>query len=308
MKNVSEILQETRESKNISIEEVSKILKIKQTFIIALEKGEYDKLPSQSTTKGFIKIYAKYLGINTENIIAMFRRECKVVEGHQMKNKKNKVRIPFILHSKTFFTILTIIIILGVIIIYALHEYSIYKTPPILTILSPSKDSISTYNSSITIKGKTQIGNNITINGAGISNLDTNGDFSVNVGLQYGMNKIVIIAKNQLGIVNQRIVDVDYLNKQAMLQKQEDTFSITIKAIYSPTFVEAQSQNNTLYKGIINTNSSIKVTGVSSIIINTGEIQNIEIYYHSKSYIMNGNGLGLILVKYKNGGITISKS
>ncbi len=308
MRNVSEILQETRESKNISVEEVSKNLKIKKTFIIALEKGEYDKLPSQSTTKGFIKIYAKYLGINTENIIAMFRRECKVVEGHQMKHKKNSVKIPFVLHSKTFFTILTIIIILGIIIVYGIHEYSIYKTPPMLKILSPSKDSISTYNSNITIKGQTQIGNNITINGAGISNLNTSGYFSVNVGLQYGMNKILITAKNQIGIINQKIIDVDYLNEQAVLQKQADTFSITIKAIYTPTFVEAQSQNSTLYKGIINTNSSIKVTGVSSIIINTGEIQNIEIYYNSKSYIMNGNGLGIILIKYNNGAITISKN
>ena len=119
---------------------------------------------------------------------------------------------------------------------------------------------------------------------------------------------IVRIVKNQLGIINQKIIDIDYLNKQAILQKQSDTFSITIKAIYSPTFVEAQSQNSTLYKGIINTNSSIKVTGVNSIIINTGEIQNIEIYYNLQSYIMNGKGLGIILIKYKNGVITISKN
>ena len=44
-------------------------------YLKALEESNYDSFPSEVYLKGFLKNYAKFLGINTERALAMYRRE-----------------------------------------------------------------------------------------------------------------------------------------------------------------------------------------------------------------------------------------
>lgn len=61
---IGEELKRIREEKGLSIYDVEEQTKIKATFIEALEKENFDKIPGRVYVKGFIKNYAKFLGLD----------------------------------------------------------------------------------------------------------------------------------------------------------------------------------------------------------------------------------------------------
>ena len=67
--------QEERKNKNLSIEEVAKATKIRPDFLNAIERGDYKKLPSPAYAYGFVRNYARFLGLPVEKSLAIFRRE-----------------------------------------------------------------------------------------------------------------------------------------------------------------------------------------------------------------------------------------
>jgi transcriptional regulator with XRE-family HTH domain len=68
-------LRELRLEKKLSLEDVSRGTKIRTSFLSAIERGEYDALPSSSYAQGFVSNYAQYLGFPKKEALALFRRE-----------------------------------------------------------------------------------------------------------------------------------------------------------------------------------------------------------------------------------------
>jgi hypothetical protein len=53
-----------RDLRNLSLEEIEKFTKIKEDFLRAIEEDKYEILPPAIYVKGFLTIYARYLGLN----------------------------------------------------------------------------------------------------------------------------------------------------------------------------------------------------------------------------------------------------
>ncbi|MCI0418624.1 MAG: DUF4115 domain-containing protein [Acidobacteria bacterium] len=62
-------LKRERELRGISLDEISKATKISVRLLEAIEKDRFDILPEGVFRKSFIKSYAKYLGMNEEQIL-----------------------------------------------------------------------------------------------------------------------------------------------------------------------------------------------------------------------------------------------
>ena len=75
MRTVGQILKEERERKLYTLEEVEKTTKIRKELLEELEAGHYSLLPPPTFVQGFIKNYGKFLGLDTEKLLALFRRE-----------------------------------------------------------------------------------------------------------------------------------------------------------------------------------------------------------------------------------------
>jgi len=58
-----------REKKNISLEDVSNVTKISSRMLQAIEQEHFDQLPGGVFNKGFIRAYAKHLGLNDEEAV-----------------------------------------------------------------------------------------------------------------------------------------------------------------------------------------------------------------------------------------------
>ena len=65
-------LRQERERQNLAIEDIEQGTSIRASYIEAIENGEYDKLPGSVYTKGFIKNYAKFLGMDPDAVVKEF--------------------------------------------------------------------------------------------------------------------------------------------------------------------------------------------------------------------------------------------
>ena len=75
MKTIGQQFAEERKSKGLTIPEVAKETKIKEEFLRSIEKGDFKSLPSSAYASGFVRNYAKYLGLPPEKSLAIYRRE-----------------------------------------------------------------------------------------------------------------------------------------------------------------------------------------------------------------------------------------
>jgi cytoskeletal protein RodZ len=75
MGELGRLLQETREDKGLTLEEVEQQTRIRGKFLAALEEGNYDELPTSGHVHGFLRNYTLYLGLDWDEVRALYDEE-----------------------------------------------------------------------------------------------------------------------------------------------------------------------------------------------------------------------------------------
>src|SRR5512143_2144396 len=70
-----ERLAAARERKGVDLGRAERDTKIRARYLSALERGDYRELPGAVYTKGFLRNYAIYLGLDPEDVLRQWRRE-----------------------------------------------------------------------------------------------------------------------------------------------------------------------------------------------------------------------------------------
>ena len=78
-KTIGETLKSARETLGKTISEVAFQTKIREHYLIALEKDDYSSLPSVVQGKGFLRIYAEFLDLNQELLLKALQRSDQLV-------------------------------------------------------------------------------------------------------------------------------------------------------------------------------------------------------------------------------------
>jgi len=73
--SLPERLYAARERKGVDLYRAERDTKIRARYLGALERGDYKDLPGAVYTKGFLRNYALYLGLEPEDVLAQWRRE-----------------------------------------------------------------------------------------------------------------------------------------------------------------------------------------------------------------------------------------
>jgi cytoskeletal protein RodZ len=195
MVHVGEKLSEERLRKGYSIEEVSKATKIRPSFLLAIEKGEYKKLPSGTYVHGFIRNYAKFLALPEDKILAIFKREyeeekfIKVLPEGLAKDDDfflSKFRISQIF--KFFFFIFVALLA------YIIFQYRAAIFNPSLSVFSPEENSVIS-SRFIVVVGKTDPNATVLVN-SDLAVLDKDGNFKKAINVFPGKTKITIKSIN----------------------------------------------------------------------------------------------------------------
>lgn len=75
IKKLGDLLRQNREEKNFSLKEVENATSIRMTYLKAIEEGEMGKLISPVYAQGFVKQYASFLGLETDQMLKEYQ-EC----------------------------------------------------------------------------------------------------------------------------------------------------------------------------------------------------------------------------------------
>ncbi len=77
MESPGKCLKRERESRNLTLGEVSTSTRIKEHFLKAIEEDRYDLCPPPFYVKGFLTSYARYLGIDPQDVILKYQEFIK---------------------------------------------------------------------------------------------------------------------------------------------------------------------------------------------------------------------------------------
>lgn len=197
MKKFGELLSQARKKKRISLDHASQDLVIKKIHLEALEQENWSQLPESLYVKGYIKSYAKYLSLNPDYLVAIYRREYDEKKYPQKPAHKFQKRL-FITPNKLLNSIFALAVI--IFIAYIIIQYSSVFSSPKLEINSPQNDETISVPA-IKISGKTEKDATVSINGR-FAPVDESGNFNYEYVLTEGKNSIEIIASFRLSPKN----------------------------------------------------------------------------------------------------------
>jgi cytoskeletal protein RodZ len=198
MKTTGLVLQEARLARKLDIEEVAKITKIRPQFLRWLEADDYSRLPNATVAKGFIKNYGQFLGLNSNYLLAIFRRD--FLENQQGQIVPRGMVEPV---TKTSIwtprsTVIALVAFVFTLFLgYLAYQYSLLVGPPTLVVSSPSQNVTTTQNT-VEVFGRTDPEATISVNNQLVA-LEKGGEFYVRLRLLPGANQITVIAQNKSG-------------------------------------------------------------------------------------------------------------
>jgi len=90
----SDWLRAEREARGISLEDVARITKIQRRTLERLEEAAFDELPADVFVRGFIRNYARVVGLDADAAIARYD-DCGVTPGPAASARANAMFEPF---------------------------------------------------------------------------------------------------------------------------------------------------------------------------------------------------------------------
>lgn len=92
MESIGEFFKQVRETKGLTVDEVSSKTRIRSDFVKALEDGNFSKLPDQVFARGFVRSYARSRGLDEEDAIQRFAKSAGTFYEKQDERERLKVR------------------------------------------------------------------------------------------------------------------------------------------------------------------------------------------------------------------------
>jgi len=190
--------QEARLQKGLTFEDVSQGTKIKASFLEAIEKGEYEKLPSVTYAQGFVRNYARFLNMPEKETLALFRREFdeeKAIKVLPLGFIKTKDFSLYRFKSKqNLFLVFSVLLVL---IGYILFQYRGALINPSLFLSAPKENGVFSSNT-ITVIGKTDPNATVFVDNFSVS-VDSNGVFTKVINVFSGKAVVTIRVVNKFG-------------------------------------------------------------------------------------------------------------
>lgn len=194
MIKAGQILKEERLRQGLTLDEVSKVTKIRVSFLDAIEKSEYEKLPASTFAQGFVRNYTRFLNLSDREVIPVFRREFDEESVFKVLPQGmgsadfpvSKIKISqFILIPLLFLSL----------VFYLLFQYKDALINPTINLTSPKENEV--VNSSLVlVSGSTNPENVVYVNNFPVS-VDENGNFKKSISVFQGKAQIDIKVVNR---------------------------------------------------------------------------------------------------------------
>jgi cytoskeletal protein RodZ len=202
---LGEVLRTAREAKFIDLARVERDTKIRVHYLAALERGDYRVLPAAVYTRGFLRNYGLYLGLDPEYLVDLYRlesgsavdRPMSAIRPRPVTERQGR---PFVVSSGAVVAAILSVLVLAF-VVYLVGEFVTFARTPELRITDPAGDVAAYAELETTIRGVTEPNSTVTTQGLRqnpTTTADGQGAFSVTVELVPGANVITLTATDPL--------------------------------------------------------------------------------------------------------------
>jgi len=197
---LGEMLRSAREARGLDRTRIERDTRIRERYLSALERGAYDELPGEVYARGFLRSYAKYLGLDPDGMVALYRLEMRAAaavnprgpaRSRPLHSQQRFVLTPRVVSA----AVLTILV--GALVAYLAYQLVTFTRTPDLRVLDPAGDVSGHTEAVIVIDGVTVPNARVSVSGLAENPsvvADAEGNFSVTVELLPGPNLVTISA------------------------------------------------------------------------------------------------------------------
>jgi cytoskeletal protein RodZ len=201
--SLPERLYAARERKGVDLYRAERDTKIRARYLGALERGDYKELPGAVYTKGFLRNYALYLGLDPEEVLDHWRRE-----RGEARDATPVIAVPRPITAPrqglTFSPSILVVALLTVFVLAFVAYIGVqvlrFAEPPTIAVTDPVSRVIDVDESttSYTLRGTTIPGATVSIAAPGRDpyqvSAGPDGDWTADVDLRRGRNQFDVSA------------------------------------------------------------------------------------------------------------------
>lgn len=285
---LGEKLKKLRSERRVSLGDISRVTRIRVQYLECLEEGKYDDLPADVYTRGFLKSYADFFGLDEKILLRLYEREkgiknslAKNGNGEKDKKKVHPISVSFISITPKKITLSVIILLAVSIVFFIYRELGSFASVPKLVILSP-EDNSEIEGNLATISGTTEKDARLFINGQPIL-VNDEGKFLENLTLQSGPNTINVKSINRFNkeaekilIVNSKaelseIQNSDNLIDEKTLENNTEEIALELKIEQGPVWLSVEVDGRPVFNGTMLSGASQTFKAQEKIIVDSGK-------------------------------------
>ena len=199
--SLGQALRAAREAKRWDLARAERETHIQGRYLAALEAGAYRDLPDPVYTAGFVRSYARSLGLDPDACAARYRLEASpdekpppIVAPLRPIEDRSRGAVIFTTRRVTIAALVLLVVALAA---YVGYQFLTFAGTPQITITDPAADLAAYEGTTYTLRGETVANARITVDGLRenpTATADADGAFSIAVELVPGSNVISLVA------------------------------------------------------------------------------------------------------------------
>jgi cytoskeletal protein RodZ len=284
MTTLGDFLKQERQSRGLSIKELSDQTHIKFGFLELLESSDYLKLPADVYVKGFLKNLAGYFNVSERDLTEQYDRERLGERKVLQSNSGDRKRFSIIFTPKTAILGGVIIIFFGLLFYLGFQVKSVI-TPPFLELKEPV-EGLKVVGTSVIVSGTTEVGAELTINNQEVL-VDSTGNFNENLIISTGYNVLEVIARNKFGRSSKIIRGIQAEQEVKDISKTEQQINLEISINPNSAWIYMEADGVVVQRGTMLAGSNKTVSAGSEILLTTSNAGSTKV-------VFNGKDLGVL--------------
>ncbi len=154
MSRLGDTLRAQRERKGITLDQAAADTRIREKFLKALEDSDYHALPGTVYTRGFLRNYAEYLTLDSEELVVLFHQERGTPEPPRTFQPMRPIMRRSLIFTPA--VLVPVVVLAGIVLFlgYLYYQFTSFAVAPPLEITDPAGDVI-VQEATYTLKGRT---------------------------------------------------------------------------------------------------------------------------------------------------------